>query len=80
MDSLEELHVDSNDITKIECLSEKQLIPQIKVISVRNNKTKLLEGGCLVMNASRTFHRALSGIWKSRSKPADYNVEPDNLE
>lgn len=80
MDSLQELHLDSNDINEIQCLSQKQLIPQIKVISVRNNKTKLLEGGCLVMNASRSFHRALSGIWKVRSRPADYNVGPDTLE
>lgn len=41
LDKLKELYLDSNDITTMDCFKEKQLIPSIKIVSVKNNKTYL---------------------------------------
>jgi Leucine-rich repeat (LRR) protein len=70
LSSLTELYLDGNDITELICLKERQLIPRLRIISIKNNKSKEIEVGNLEYNVPRSFHRALSGVWRSKIRPA----------
>lgn len=71
MSNLLELYLDGNDLSDLLCLTERQLLPKLRIISIKGNKSKEIEF-TLQMKSQRPYHRALSGVWKSKILPADY--------